>query len=197
MPNSDDFLMQQFLSGDQGAFSILVNRYKLDIFRFILGKVKNREQASDLTQEVFIKLFKAAKNYASRGKFKAWLYCLAQNLCIDEYRKRQKVSIFALHRAANSVTETNPRQFDQLVDEENNPMQEVESFELQETLNMALELIPDNQKTALILCQYQGMSYAEIAEIQNCPVGTVKSRIHNALRKVKEILKEKGIIEGC
>jgi len=187
---SDDFLWQQFLSGDRDAFTILVNRYKQDIFRFILSKVKNREQALDLTQDVFIKLFQAAGHYVSHGKFKAYLYRIAQNSCIDNHRKKQKASIVSLSEQVNAEAENAAGFLDQLENEANNPAQHLEYFELQALLKTALDAVPENQKTALLLCQFHGMSYSEIAEIQNCPVGTVKSRIHHALLKMREFLKD-------
>jgi RNA polymerase sigma-70 factor, ECF subfamily len=188
--NTDDYLMQQFVTGDGDAFSLLVNRYKRDIFNFILSKVKDRELASDLAQDVFVKLFNSAERYTAHGKFKGWLFRIAQNVCIDQYRKGKKASILFLNGEMDSDSNENTTLLDQLEDESLNPAKEMEYSELQTILKLALEKLPEKQQTALVLCQYQGMSYGEIADIQKCPVGTVKSRIHNALMKMKDVLKE-------
>ena len=191
--NKDDYLMKQFIAGDRDAFSLLVNYYKRDIFNFILSKVKDRELASDLTQDVFVKLFNSAERYISHGKFKAWLFRIAQNVCIDEFRKQKKASILSLDEKMDSKTNEHTTLLDQFEDESLNPAKETEYFELQTILKLTLEKLPKKQQTALVLCQYHGMSYGEIAEIQKCPLGTVKSRIHNALVKMKDVLKEYDI----
>lgn len=188
MHNTDDYLMRQFQTGDRDAFTHLVHRHKRDIFRFILSKVKDRELASDLTQEVLVKLFKSANLYQATGKFRSWLFCMAQNICIDYHRKHQKASILSL----NSTSKTNEELtwVDQIEDQSANPERETEFIELQAVIKSALDSLSEVQRTAFVLCQYHGMSYIEIASVQKVPVGTVKSRIHQALIKVRFFLKE-------
>ncbi|MBC8183720.1 RNA polymerase sigma factor [candidate division KSB1 bacterium] len=190
MQNTDDYLMQQFIAGDRDGFSQIVNRHKQDIFNFILSKVKDHEHASDLAQDVFVKLFNSAGRYTAHGKFKAWLFRIAQNVCIDFYRKQKNASIISLNGEMDSVVNETTTLLERLEDESMNPMKETEYSELQTVLKLALDELPEKHQTALLLCQYHGMSYKEIADIQKCPVGTVKSRVHNALMKMKEVLKE-------
>ncbi len=192
MHNTDDYLMQQFQNGDRDAFTHLVHRHKRDIFRFILSKVKDRELASDLTQDVFVKLFKSAELYQPTGKFRSWLFRMAQNICIDAYRKQQKASILSLY--CKNETDEELTLLDQIEDESANPGKETEFIELQDVLERAFDSLPEKQRTALALCQYHGMSYSEIASIQKVPVGTVKSRIHNALVKVRNFLQENSLM---
>ncbi len=94
--NTDDYLMGQFQGGDESAFTILVNRHKRDIFNFVLLKIKDRDLASDLTQDVFIKLFNSIEQYQPAGKFKSWLLRIAHNVCIDQFRKKPKAVILSL-----------------------------------------------------------------------------------------------------
>jgi RNA polymerase sigma-70 factor, ECF subfamily len=190
--STDDYLIQQFQAGDRDAFTYLVHRYKRNIFQFIFSKVKDCELASDLTQDVFIKMYQSAHLYQPTGKLQSWLFRMAQNICIDHYRKQSKTQILSLH--SNSLNEADSKLIDQLADKADNPVNEVEYHELQAIIEQALDLLSEPQRTALVLCQYHGMSSAEIATIQNIPVGTVKSRIHNALTKVKEFLKEQGAL---
>ncbi len=192
MHNTDDYLMQQFQNGDRDAFAHLVHRHKQNVFRFVLSKVKDRELASDLTQDVFVKLFKSAELYQPTGKFRSWLFRMAQNICIDAYRKQQKASILSLY--CKNETDEELTLLDQIEDESANPGKETEFIELQDVLERAFDSLPEKQRTALALCQYHGMSYSEIASIQKVPVGTVKSRIHNALVKVRNFLQENSLM---
>ena len=193
MHNTDDYLIEKFQDGDRDAFTHLVHRHKHTIFRFVLSKVKDRELASDLTQDVFVKVFKSAELYQPTGKFRSWLFRMAQNICIDYYRKQQKASILSLHK--KSDTDDEFTLMDQIEDETTNPEKEIENIELQDVIEQAFDALPEKQRTALVLCQYHGMSYPEIATIQKVPVGTVKSRIHNGLSKVRDFLIENEFIE--
>lgn len=193
MQRTDDILMNDFRNGDRSAFELLVTRYKLDIFQFILSKVYDRELASDLTQDVFVKLYQSVENYTAAGKFKAWIFRIAHNLCIDEFRKQQKASILSIQTGTISENSESFPYENQLSDPSATPVHEFEHLELQHILENALQAIPEKHRSALVLCQYHGLSYQEIAEIQKCPVGTVKSRVHNALMKMKDILKNKEI----
>lgn len=192
MQNTDDYLIGQFQSGDRDAFTHLVHRHKRDIFQFILSKVNDREFASDLTQDVFVKLFKSAGLYQPTGKFRSWLFRMAQNICIDYHRKHQKASILSLDNP--DETNENLALLDQIQDESANPEHETEFVELQSIIECALNSLAEEQRTAFVLCQYQGMSYSEIASVQKVPVGTVKSRIHHALIKVRDYLKENELM---
>lgn len=194
MQKPDDYLIHQFLSGDRNAFTLLVNRHKQDIFIYILNKVQNQETASDLTQDVFVRVFKAVGQYSAGGKFKAWLFRIAQNVCIDEHRQRRKASILSLNERLNTENTETPILSDQLADSSANPYKQVESEEIKALINQAINSIPEKQRTALVLCQYQGLSYQQIAAIQKCPLGTVKSRINTALTKVKDFLRENEVI---
>jgi RNA polymerase sigma-70 factor (ECF subfamily) len=184
--NSDDYLVQQFIDGDRDAFSTLVTRHKNDIYRFIFYRLQDVEQAADLTQDVFVKLFQSAERYIPSGKFKSWLLRIAHNLCIDEYRKKKYLRHISL--------EQEPRLVSRMVDTSQESTHRAEHHELQVLLTEGLQRLPAIYREALTLCQYQGLRYHEIAEIQNCPVGTVKSRIHAAMKQLKEFLKEKELI---
>ena len=194
MQDIDDYLMQQFIKGDRDAFTQLVYRHKRDIFQFIMSRVRNYESASDLTQDVFVKLFKSADSYSAFGKFRPWLFRIAQNVVIDEHRKQQKCTILSLNTNMASDQNEVSTLLDCLEDQSADPSEELEFIELQNIINQAVNSLPEKQRAALVLCQYHGMSYKEIAVIQKCPIGTVKSRIHNALTKIRDFLKENEIL---
>lgn len=189
MQNTDDYLIQQFLTGDETAFTMLVNRYKRSVFQFILLKVKDRELASDLTQDVFVRLFNSAVLYKPVGKFSSWLIRMAQNICIDFFRKNSKGKILSLDEKIEFEENTRNQLAEQIKEKAADPAAAAEFSELQDHVLNALNLLTEKQQTALMMCQYHGMSYQEIAEVQKCPVGTVKSRIHAAMTQVRDYLK--------
>ncbi|NOZ62038.1 MAG: sigma-70 family RNA polymerase sigma factor [Calditrichaeota bacterium] len=192
MTISDEKLVQLFLSGDEAAFSALVGRYKYAIFQFILMKTKNRELAADLTQDVFVRLYNSANKYKNSGKFYSWLVRMAQNICIDHFRKnhgRQFVPLVAESKEADSLLTL------QSAGDEMNPSNPAEIFEKKEirsVLKKAIGQLPEDQREAIVLCHYHGLAYRDIAEIQTCPIGTVKSRVHHALLKIKNYLDQAG-----
>ncbi|MBN2001403.1 sigma-70 family RNA polymerase sigma factor [candidate division KSB1 bacterium] len=189
MIDYDSQLMKQCAEGDKSAFTFLVQKYKSLIYQFILGKLKDRETASDLTQDVFIKVFTSVKNYNERGKFKSWIFRIAHNLVIDNYRKQPHAKIFSIHNGND-----NESVMQNLTNPAANPEAKAEQFELYNLIDAVVNTLPEHQRTAFVLCQYHGKSYREIADIQECPVGTIKSRIHVAVTKIREKLKEFDLI---
>lgn len=149
MHNTDDYLLGQFQNGDRDAFTYLVHRHKQNVFRFVLSIVKKPELASDLTQDVFVKLFKSADLYQPTGKFQSWLFRMAQNICIDHYRKQQKASIPSMHN--KSETEDELTLMDQIEDEVMKPEKEIELSNFQEVIQQAFDSLPEKQPPALLL----------------------------------------------
>ncbi|MBN1349496.1 sigma-70 family RNA polymerase sigma factor [candidate division KSB1 bacterium] len=190
MQPTDDELMQRVANGESDAFSLLVERYKYELYQFVLQRVHNREIASDLSQDVFVKIFQAAGQYSPEGKFRSWLYRIAQNICVDEYRQRCRASILPLIQIDGSEAERKQQSIGPSDNLEGDPAYGLELKELNGYIQQALQRLPEPQRTAFILCQTRGLTYQEIARIQGCPLGTVKSRVHVALHKIKEYLKE-------
>lgn len=189
MTANDDILIEQFLNGDETAFAQIVSRHKQLVFQFIVSKVADMELAADLTQDVFVKLFKHANQYRGMGKFRSWLFKIAQNICIDAHRKQPKARILSL----NSAEKSNEGEIEfvrEIEAPDENPAAEYEAKEMKGLVDRVLASLSEKHRTAFILCQFQGLSYPEIAEIQDCPVGTVKSRIHTALTRIRDFLKE-------
>jgi len=181
---TDDALITSFNNGDQGAFSQLVDRYKLDIFNYMFTRTSDRELSSDLSQDVFVRIYQNAKRYQAKGKFRAWLFQIARNIYIDAVRKRNKASIV-------SIEEKNLYEIE---DTSEIPSHRYELKEMSDLVSAVLAELPDEQRTAFELCQFHGLRYSEIASIMHCPVGTVKSRIHSALSKVRDAFVENEIL---
>lgn len=193
VPDRDENLVTQFLAGDQQAFTKLVERHKNPIYRFILQRVRDADLAVDLTQEVFIKLFQNAHLYQQFGKFSSWLFRIAQNVAIDAFRKQKKAIILSFDQKSSQKNDLDANE-KELIDNSTNLANKIEFQEIQTFIEKALAEVPLEQKEAFILSQIQGMRYQEIAQIQNCPVGTVKSRVHLALTKIRDVLKANDLL---
>ena len=191
MPHDvDDSLMLQCASGDRNAFTQLMNRYKQSVYTFIISKTGDRDNAADLTQDVFIKLFHAVKSYKPNSRFTSLLFRIAQNVVIDSIRAKKRASILSINRMEGAAELTVPN-----LETDGNPAAAMESQELHGIIHQALQELPEEQRTAFMLCQYQGMRYKEIAAIQDCPVGTVKSRINKAVVHIRQILQSYDLYE--
>ncbi len=169
---TDDELILRFRKGDAKAFDELYSRYSKSLFNFICRMLNDRELAEDLLQEVFLRIL--TKTYRAQAKFSTWLYTVATNLCLNEVKKRTKT-----YRLEKDIP--NPR---------DRPHREAERSELSQKIEEAISSLPATQRVAFCLRHYQGMPYREIARVLGCPLGTVKSRIHNAVDNLKTYLED-------
>ncbi|HEC78522.1 MAG TPA: RNA polymerase sigma factor [candidate division WOR-3 bacterium] len=169
---SDEILMRRFQQGDESAFVRLIERYQQKIFNFFIKNLSDYDLSEDLTQDVFLRVYKYGKSFNPRQKFRPWLYKIARNLLIKAIK-----SYHSDRRLKEELLYEHQLYF--------NP-----DYEVVEAVRNALNQLPEVQKEVVILKQYQGLTFAEIAVVLNCPESTVKSRMYQALRKLKKILKE-------
>ena len=190
MLNADAVLVMRCQKDDCAAFDEIVARYKDGIYNYVWRMVSNREDAEDLAQEVFVRAFGAIKTFRREANLRTWLYKIASNLCVDRYRRAglEKQWIVPLEREQGDSV----RPMD-IPDHSNDPKRSFERSELQAEVQRALLKLPDKLRSAIILFDIEGMTYEEIADAMECPMGTVKSRIFNARLKLRELLR--GYIE--
>lgn len=173
--SSDSELMQQIVSGDQAAFGKLYHRYKSRMYYYFYRMLGNSaEQANDFLQELFMKLIEKPESYNPAYNFSTWLYSVANNLCKNEYRRREVRQGYQ----ASEIQETSD---DCLNDYSVEPEQAVEK------IFQTLELLGEEHRSAFLLRYREGFSIKEVAEILELPEGTVKSRLFYA----KKLLAEK------
>ena len=173
--SSDSELMQQIVSGDQAAFGELYHRYKSRMYYYFYRMLGNSaEQANDFLQELFMKLIEKPESYNPAYNFSTWLYSVANNLCKNEYRRREVRQGYQ----ASEIQETSD---DCLNDYSVEPEQAVEK------IFQTLELLGEEHRSAFLLRYREGFSIKEVAEILELPEGTVKSRLFYA----KKLLAEK------
>jgi RNA polymerase sigma-70 factor (ECF subfamily) len=174
--STDKELVKRVQKGDKGAFDLLVLKYEHKIVNLVMRYVRDPELALDISQEAFIKAYRALPRFRGDSAFYTWLYRIAVNTAKNflAAQRRRPMDI--------ELDLQDPEQYGlhAKLKETDTPEAVTLSHELQETLERAIEALPDDLRTAIILRELDGMSYEEIAETMDCPVGTVRSRIFRA-----------------
>jgi len=182
----DGGLINQYLSGDVRAFNLLVSRWELKIFNFIFKVLGKREDAKDVTQQTFIKVYKNLRKLKNPDKFSPWIYQIAMNLCRDQMRKDKRAPSTSIHGKIRTSNGEEMELADFLADDSASAEDPLYQGEVVEIIRRGLNMIPAEQRTVIIMKEYQGLKFREIAEILDEPLNTVKSRMYyglNALRK--------------
>ncbi len=183
---TDANLIANYLKGDMSSFNTLVWRWEKPMFNFIYRYLGDSELAKDATQRLFIKMYKNLHKLKEHARFSAWLYQIAANLCKDELKRMKRRNSVSL----DSIRENHSENAIDLSDASaNDPNADVSQSELEQLIKQALQAIPEEQRIVIIMKEYQGLKFAEIAEALGEPINTVKSRMYyglSALRKVFE-----------
>ena len=180
----DHELVDLARDGDQGAFSELVRRNHERIFQMVYALVGNREDADDLSQEVFLKAYRSLHRFQGQSKFYTWVYRIGVNCCLDwmKVQKRRK-NVSRIKEWWDRCEES-----EALFIQPERPDVGVTRREFHETLEAALAMLMPDYRTALVMRELNGLSYEEIATSLGCSVGTVKSRLFRARSQLKETL---------
>jgi len=183
----DAALMLRVKQGDRTAFAALVEKYQQPVMNFVYRTLRDETEAEDLAQNVFLQVYKSAHRYTRSAKFSTWLFTIARNLCLNEIRRRSR-------HPAESLDATHPESEDQPLrqfeDKENLlPGESLLQRELAEKIEQALAELPENQRTALLLCRQDELSYEEMAEVLDCSLSATKSLIHRGRETLKQKLK--------
>jgi RNA polymerase sigma-70 factor (ECF subfamily) len=183
---TDGELIQTAIRGGEDGFEELVRRYQRPITGYIYRMLNNYDASLDVTQEVFIKVYNSLERYSSEYKFSTWLYRIAHNAAID-YMRRNSVNQQSLE------TENADGTYQlQIESSQPNPEQERERSEWRKEIETVVKCLPQVYRELILLRHAQDMSYDEIAEITNLPLGTVKNRLFRAREMMREIFVERG-----
>jgi len=183
----DAALMLRVKQGDTAAFTELVEKYKQPIMNLAYRTVRDMTEAEDLAQNVFVQVYKSAARYKSTAKFSTWLFTIARNLCLNEIRRRSRHPAESLD-ASHPDQEDQPQQ--QYEDKKTfSPPESLLQGELAQQIDQALADLPENQRSAILLCRQEDLSYEDIAEALGCSVSATKSLIHRGRETLKERLK--------
>lgn len=185
---SDHFLMEQIKDGEMEAFKLIMERYKDPLTNYIYRIIHDYDTAIDISQEVFIRVFRKAGSYQPLAAFSTWIFKIATNLAINELRRRKKaytISIFT------KLTDYENGDYEMQFADESAATPEEDSMQrqVQITVREALNTLPVKYRIPLLLRELEGYTYEEIAEVVGIPQGTVKSRINRGRSILKKKLK--------
>jgi RNA polymerase sigma-70 factor (ECF subfamily) len=182
---TDEALVARYRRGDVAAFEVLLDRHRRGVFRFLARFVGEAARAEDLAQDCWMRFIDAAPRWNPDGRFKVWLYAVARNLATDEARR-------AAHRAHPSLdAPVRGRPLGDLVAADARAPEDVAGdAEIRPRLLRAIGDLPAEQREVFLLREYEGVSFAEIAEVTGAPVPTVKSRMRYALEALRRALQE-------
>jgi len=180
---SDEELIARFQEGDEYAFEEIVNRFKDRLKNFVYRYLSNEEAAEDVVQETFLRVYQKKHMYRNIAKFSTWIYTIAGNLAKTELRKRKRRKMYSLSNLGLEDKDY------EIPSEDFPPEGAVEGEYTEQEIQAAIDELPEKFKTVIILRDIQELSYEEISNIVNVPVGTVKSRINRARLKLQEKLR--------
>ena len=196
MPDLDDELMRQCQKGDIAAFDLIVRRNRKPLINFIARFLGDSDAAEDLAQETFVRMFKAMKRYKpGAAKFSTWMYHIASNLCKNELRNRGRRGRFLVDNVMPGESHGRNREADDDViatapaHASFQPENQLEQKEKEQIVQEAIAELPDRYKLPLVLRDLQELSYEEISDTLNLPLGTTKSRINRARLMLKDKLR--------
>ena len=183
----DAALMLRVKQGDAAAFTQLVEKYKQPIMNLVWRTVRDETEAEDIAQNVFVQAWKSAPRYQATAKFSTWLFTIARNLCLNEFRRRSRHPAESLDQMRD---DSDDQPLFQVVDKRIRGAQDdLLQGELEHKVDAAIGALPENQRIALALCRQEELSYEEIAEVLGCSLSATKSLIHRARETLKARLK--------
>ncbi|TAL01483.1 MAG: sigma-70 family RNA polymerase sigma factor [Verrucomicrobia bacterium] len=190
MPANDDpdaAAMLRVKRGDVAAFTGLVDKYKQPIINLAWRTLGDPTEAEDLAQNVFVQAYKSAQRYEATAKFSTWLFTIARNLCLNEIRRRSRHPAESLDQT-HEDSESPVHQVE-TKDLASSPPDQLLRGELEAKVEAAIQELPENQRTALLLCREEELSYEEIAKVLGCSLSATKSLIHRGRETLKQKLK--------
>jgi len=185
MGRSDEELVEACQAGEASAFDVLVARWEDRIRGAAYRFLGSEEEAKDVAQEAFLKAYRALGGFKREARFSSWLYQIATNLCRDRLRRRRTrgtVSLEEMEETGGAIVETRPGADDRLLQED-----------LARAVRRAIHTLAEEQREVVILKEYEGLTFVEIAQALDVPVSTVKTRLYRGLGQLRLRLEREGI----
>ena len=186
---TDEELVARSQGGDVDSFNQLILRWERPIYALAYRVIGREEDARDVCQEAFLRAFRALPGFKGQAKFSSWLYRITLNLCRDWMRRQKRTPVSQMPEDTDAIE----------LASQAGPVESIEDLVARRQLSAAVEdamaLLPDEQRTAIILKEYHGMTFQEIADLQGCPLSTVKTRLYQGLSVLRRQLARTGQFE--
>jgi len=183
MTRTDEELVERATAGDLDSFNQLVSRWERPIYALAYRTLGREEDARDVVQEAFLRAYRGLKGFKGQAKFSSWLYRITLNLCRDWIRKERRAPIVHPPEGMDPI---------ELAEDQAAPTESVEELvarrEMSEAVARAMAELPEEQRAAILLKEYHGLTFQEIAEMLNCPLSTVKTRLYQGLSVLRRRL---------
>jgi RNA polymerase sigma-70 factor (ECF subfamily) len=183
---TEALLIDNLREGDTTALAILVEKYKRLVYRIAIQITKNHEDANDVMQDTFLKVYESIHSFRKDAAFETWLYRIVVNHAMNLVKRRERQRECSLSRTSEMEIDPDLRRSADLA---NNPHLNAERKELQKWVMQAVNSLPLKHRMVVILHEFEGLTHSEIASILNCSEGTVRSRLHYARQKLRDLLK--------
>jgi RNA polymerase sigma-70 factor (ECF subfamily) len=187
MASTDEELVARSMGGDLDSFNQLVLRWERPIYALAYRVIGREEDARDVAQETFLRAFRALGGFKGQAKFSSWLYRITLNLCRDWIRRERRAPIAPVPEGVDLIE----------LASEAEPAETIEDLvsrrELGRAVARAMAMLPDEQRTAIVLKEYHGLTFQEIAELLDCPLSTVKTRLYQGLTVLRRQLAQAGV----
>jgi len=187
MASSDEELVARSRGGDVDSFNQLVTRWQRPIYALAYRVIGREEDARDVCQETFLRAFRALGGFKGQAKFSSWLYRITLNLCRDWIRRERRTPIAQAPEGVDLIE----------LASESAPSESIEELVARREMGRAIARVmaelPDEQRTAIILKEYHGLTFQEIADLLDCPLSTVKTRLYQGLTVIRRQLTEAGV----
>lgn len=184
---SDENLVSRFIDGDDDAFNTLVNRWHRPIYNFVLRYMSSPDDAQEVTQKTFIKVYQKLHTLEQPSRLSPWMYRIALNQCRDEMRRNARSIFTPLENGRDNDSRTLT---DVYQAKAGDPERDLTEKERNYLLHYALSILPDDQRSVVVMKELQGLKFSEVAEALNIPVNTAKTRMYSGLRSLHKIFSE-------
>ena len=184
---TDEELVAKTIGGDADSFNELIHRWERPIYALAYRQIGREEDARDVCQETFLRAYRALNGFRGQAKFSSWLYRIALNLCRDWMRRERRTPVVQPPEDMDLMDLAAAREPSESIEDR------VGRHDLTRAVERAMTLLPEEQRTAIVLKEYQGLTFQEIADLLGCPLSTVKTRLYQGLTVLRRELARAGV----
>jgi len=184
---TDEELVAKTIGGDADSFNELIHRWERPIYALAYRQIGREEDARDVCQDTFLRAYRALNGFRGQAKFSSWLYRIALNLCRDWMRRERRTPVVQAPEDIDLMDLAAAREPSESIEDR------VGRHDLTRAVERAMTLLPEEQRTAIVLKEYQGLTFQEIADLLGCPLSTVKTRLYQGLTVLRRELARAGV----